>query len=345
MAARSVRWLLIAVAIILVLPVGAARASDLPAPLEADDLVTVDFARSDTDFRPLFPDLEEDRQKIVRLLALYRQALAGLGPESSLAEELGKSLPGLRFLPRVSLTLRDGHEITLVLYHGVIICPEDGDRCRRMTDPRVSRELEALARSYFVPARGVQVSSRELRMGRPVTVTSDVARAEKASILLTPSYSPMTIPSAPSPYPVPEAILLATVPVEHDRFTYTFTLTETLGTKPDCSAGRLGPGAWLLVVQAGSQTMVPVSILPEEAGKVRAVVCRRDRVLVWTPEEGLREGRVASPADRPRLLGEAPWGSPVTHVSPGFLRDWLGVAVERPYADGPPAGPGRGPGF
>jgi len=312
--------------IVLASPGGPARAADLAAP-EVGDLARVDFARSDTEFRPLFPDLEEDREKIKRLLELYRQALAALGPESTLAQELGENQPALWFLNRVRLTLRDGGCITLILYQGVIICPEDGGRCYRVTDPQVSRELEELALSYFVPAQGVRVSASQLRMGQPVTVSSDVARAKEAHILIMPSYSPMTIPSAPYPYPVPEAILIATVPVERDRFTYTFTLTETLGTKLDGSPGRLGPGAWLLVVQSGSQTMVPVSILPEEAWEPRAVGYCRGRVFVWTAGEGLNEGRRSSPADQPLLIGEARWGSPVTHVSPGFLRDWLGVAV------------------
>ncbi|MCR4419410.1 MAG: hypothetical protein QHH27_02935 [Clostridia bacterium] len=75
----------------------------------------MDFARSDADFQPLFPDLEGDREKIKHLLELYRQALANLGPESTVAEDLGENLPGLWFLPRVSLTLRGGRRITLIL--------------------------------------------------------------------------------------------------------------------------------------------------------------------------------------------------------------------------------------
>ncbi|MGB9887139.1 MAG: WD40/YVTN/BNR-like repeat-containing protein [Moorellales bacterium] len=274
MAARGLRWLLFTTVLLLLVPVAAARAADPWAPLEVSDIERVDFARSDVEFRPPFPDLEEDREKIKRLLELYGQALTGLGPESTLAEELGENQPALWFLDRVRLTLRDGRRITLIFYQGVIICPEDGDRCRRVSDPRVSRELEALARSYFVRAGGVQVSSRELRMGQQVTVSSDVAWAKEAHILIMPSYSPMTIPSAPYPYPVPEAILIATVPVEHDRFTYTFTLTETLGTKLDGSPGRLAPGEWLLVVQAGRQDMLPVSILPRAAAQPQAPLTR-----------------------------------------------------------------------
>ena len=103
-------------------------------------------------------------------------------------------------------------------------------------------------------------------MGQQVTVSSDVAWAKEAHILLTPSYWPMTIPSAPFPYPAPEAILLATVPVEHNRFTYTFTLAEEIGTKLDGSPGRIGPGAWLLVVGSGGQTVVPITMPGTELG-------------------------------------------------------------------------------
>jgi hypothetical protein len=73
--------------------------------------------------------------------------------------------------------------------------------------------------------------------------------------------------------------------------------------------------------------MVPVSILPEEAWAPRAVGYCHGRVFTWVAGEGLQEGRLTAAADRPLVIGEARWGSPVTHVSLGFLRDWLGVAV------------------
>lgn len=68
MAARSV-WLLIALLITLIFPVGAARAADLP-PLEADDLVRVDFARSDTKLPvSILPEAAEQPQAtLIRLL-------------------------------------------------------------------------------------------------------------------------------------------------------------------------------------------------------------------------------------------------------------------------------------
>ncbi|MBC7348003.1 MAG: hypothetical protein H5U00_11250 [Clostridia bacterium] len=56
--------------VILLLPAAAARAADPWAPPAVSDLKRVDFARSDADFRPLFPDLEGDREKIKHLLEL-----------------------------------------------------------------------------------------------------------------------------------------------------------------------------------------------------------------------------------------------------------------------------------
>ncbi|TDA70319.1 MAG: hypothetical protein D9V47_01915 [Clostridia bacterium] len=326
MSARSKRWLFVTAVIIFALSAAAvAQAADLPPKLAVSDLERVDFYRSDTIYRPLFPEVKEDREKIERLLALYNRAQASLGPEISFYEEFGDAMP--MFLNRVSFSLTGGRSVTMVLYQGVSLYTENLTQSRRVTDPEVSKQLEEVALSYFVPAKGVEVSARELHMGQQVTVSSDAARSKEAHILLLPSYWPVTIPSAPFPYPVPEAILLATVPVEHDRFRYTFTLAEEMGRKLDGSPGRIGPGAWQLVVESGGETMLPVTILPAEAPEPRAVVYRQGQVFTWTTGEGLRKGSLSDPADQPLLTGETKWGSPVTHVSLDFLRDWLGVPV------------------
>lgn len=323
---RSRRWLSITAVLIFTLSAAAvALAADLPPQLEVSDLERVDFTRVDTVYRALFPDLPEDRDKIDRLLELYNQALVSLGPESSLYEELGTMMP--MFLTRVSFSLTNGRSVTLVFYKGASIYTENLAWSRRVSDPEVSRELEELALNYFVPAKGVKVSSQNFRLGQEVTVSSDAARGKEAHILILPSYWPMTVPSAPYPYPVPEAILLATIPVEYDRFSYTFTLAEEIGRKLDGSSGRVGPGAWQLVVNTGGgMSVLSVFILPAEAPP-RAVLYQRGQVFTWSAGEGMRQGSLSDPADQPLLLGDARWGSPVTHVSLDFLRDWLGVPV------------------
>ncbi|KKM09712.1 hypothetical protein SY88_17375 [Clostridiales bacterium PH28_bin88] len=327
MGIRSRRLLFtIAVIIFTLSAAAAALAEDIPPQLAVSDLERVDFTRADTTYRALFPGVPEDREKIERMVELYNRAIPSLGPEVSFYEENPKGMTF--FLNQVGFSLTDGRSVTLVLYQGVSVDTGTHAKSRLVTDPEVSKELEELALSYFVPAKGVEVSAREFRMGQEVTVSSDAARGKEAYILLMPSYSPMTTPSAPFPYPVPEAILLDTVPVGNGRFSYTFTLVEETGRKLDGSPGRVGPGSWQLVVSSGGgTTMLPVTILPAEAPEPRAVVYRRGKVFTWIAGEGLRQGSLADPADQPLLISEAKWGSPDTQVSLDFLRDWLRVPV------------------
>ncbi|TDA64086.1 MAG: hypothetical protein D9V47_14625 [Clostridia bacterium] len=105
MSARSKRWLFITAVIIFTLST-AARAADLLPPLEVSDLERVDFTRSNAIYRPLFPDVQEDGEKIGRLVTLYNQALASLGPEISFYEEFGDIMP--MFLNSRSLPTRPG---------------------------------------------------------------------------------------------------------------------------------------------------------------------------------------------------------------------------------------------
>ncbi|MBC7347022.1 MAG: hypothetical protein H5U00_06135 [Clostridia bacterium] len=281
----------------------------------------VSFNRADHTFRPLYPDLPEDRVKVAGLLEAYNRALPSLGPEGSLDDVSA----GLFFLPRVHISLSGGDSVTIVLQNGVHVHPGDWRRSRRVEDAEASRELEEVAASLFVPAEGVRVEPARARLGQEVTVSSDYALGEKADILLMPSYWPVTIPSAPYPYPVPEAILLATVPVVHGRFSYTFTLAAELGRRPDGSPGKLGPGAWELMVRSGSDSTVPFTILPPQQPESRAVVYDRGKVWTWSPQEGLRAGELADPAGQPLLISDARYGTPFTHVSLPFLSAWLDV--------------------
>ena len=158
-------------------------------------------------------------------------------------------------------------------------------------------------------------------MGEALTLSSDYARGDEAVILLMPLYSPVTIPSAPHPYPVPEAILLETVPVKHDRFSYTFTLAEEMGKALDGSPGRIGPGAWGLVVNSGSgQTTLPITILPETEAPPRAVLYHQGLVYTWRAVEGVQKESLTNPSDQPLLLGDNKWGTPRTHLSLNFLQ-------------------------
>jgi len=302
-----------------------AWAVEVPPYFTVNEVERVDFSRSDTEDLPLFPDMPGDREKIERLVKLYNRARVSLGEEVSLYEDDPNVMPF--FLKRVTFTLADGDRLTMILHNGVSFYTDTPDRAWEVTSPEVSKELEELALSYFVPAQGVKINSRQFRMGEQVTVGSDSAREEEATILLMPSYWPVTIPSAPAPYPVPEAILIATVPVEHDRFSYTFTLEEEMGQTLDGSPGKIGPGAWSLVVVSGGQTMLPITILPAGQQEPRAVVYDRGRVFTWSKTKGVTAGVPVHHADQPLLVSEAKWGRPVTHVSLNFLKDWLDIPV------------------
>jgi len=304
----------------------AAWAAELPPSLTVNEVERVDFSRADTDYLPLFPDIPEDREKIERLVQLYNRAAASLAEEGQLEEE-----PlGIFFMNRITISLSDGSQIIMVLdlQNGVSFYTKERSKSRQVTDPEVSRELRETAQTYFIPAQGTDVDPRVLRLGEQVTVRSDSARGKEAQILIMPSYWPVTIPSAPAPYPVPEAILLATVPVEHDRFSYTFTLEKQMGQRMDGSPGEIGPGAWELVVVSGGQTMIPLTILPSRVPEPRAVIYDRGKVFTWNKTKGVISGVLADPSDQPLLISESKWGSPITHVSPNFLQDWLEIPID-----------------
>ena len=77
--------------------------------------------------------------------------------------------------------------------------------------------------------------------------------------------------------------------------------------------------------------MLPLTILPTEVPEPRAVVYEREKIFTWTAEEGVRQSSLVDPALQPLLISEDKWGSPVTHVSLDFLRDWLRVPVVEEY--------------
>ncbi len=296
------------------------RAAEVLPKLELDDIARVDFHRSDTWYLPLLPGIEEDREKIARLVELYNQAAVNLGPEFSLYEHDPDVMPF--FVPDVSITLTGGESVRILLYNGVSIYMDSPlpYSLRSVVDQELGDKLRKLFWAFFVPAQGVTVDSREPRMGGQMTVRSDYARGDEAVILLMPIYGPVTIPSAPYPYPIPEAILLVNIPVENDRFAYTFTLTEEIGKALDGSPGRIGPGAWGLVVNSGSvQTTLPVMILPPEEAPPRAVLYHQGQLFTWSDAEGIQIETLIDPAHQPLLLSEQEWGTPRTHLSLNFL--------------------------
>jgi len=320
-------WLAVVLScLLLVVQIGpvVAGSEGLPPTVTLDELERVDFTRSDVGFRSLFSDLPEDRPKIERLLALYNRAVANLGPEEPW--DADGSAP-LWFMPQVHLLLTDGRHITMVLHDGVSLYTDTPDRSRRVTDPEVSAELSELASSYFVPAEGVMVvDNRAVRIGQTVTVRADNIRAKKVQLFLMPSYWPRTTPSAPAPYPVPEAILVATVPVKYHRLTYTFTLTEEMGRRLDGSPGKIGPGAWELVVKGDAEWTIPMTILPPGPAEPRAVVYDRERVLTWDETEGVRINTIDHFADQPLLMQTGGHGV-ATYISLNLLQGWLEIPV------------------
>jgi hypothetical protein len=328
----AVIMILLSLALLSVVPgnLRPAWAAELPAVLKPDEIARVDFDRSDTSYRSLFPDVAEDREKIVRLTELYNEAVANLGPAYSPYDDDPNIITF--FMPRINITLAGGDHVTVALYNGVTIY-YDFRQSRSVVDRRVGDELRELFWTFFVPAQGVIVGSRELRMGGEVTISSDYARGDEALIMLMPLYSPVTIPSAPHPYLVPEAILLETVPVKHDRFSYTFTLAKEMGKALGGSPGCIGPGAWGLVVNSGSgQTTLPVIILPETEAPPRAVLYHQGLVYTWSAAEGVQKESLTNPADQPLLLGDNKWGTPRTLLSLNLLH-WLDIPLTMLAAD------------
>jgi len=339
---RFVNWRIWAVSLIMLMTLllvgkpSAAFASELPLTLDAEEIQQVDFYRSDTDYVPLFPDRAEDRQKIERLVELYNKSTSNLGMEDSLFKVVPQEM--FYFFNKVRFSLAGGDFLTMVPYQivkdeqnwGVGFYMDTPKKSRMVVDPKLSRELQEVALRYFTHAKGIEVNGRQIHMGEQLTVRSDMARGDTATILLMPSYWPVTMPSAPAPFPVPEAILIDSVPVEHDRFSYTFKLAEQMGQMLDGAPGKIAPGAWDLVVESGAETrMLPITILPSVQPEPKAVVYDRGRVLTWSKTTGLTVEMLANPKDSPMLVGEKEEGNLDTHISFDFLRMWLGVPIAK----------------
>lgn|GEM_PF-6201116 len=305
-----------------------AMADSLPANLTLNQIQRVDFGRADTSYLALFPDLEADQLKINNLLNMYNQAVINLSSEELI--DFGDSMTF--FMNSVDISLEDGQIIAMYLYNdGVYFISgyqNDGLHGYRITGGALSKKLYDLALSYFLTAQGVILNSREIRLGEEVKISSDCAWDE-AKIFLMPTYSPCTIPSAPSPYPIPEAILIAQIPVEHDRFTYTFTLTEEMGKKIDSSAGKIKEGEWqLVVISGGMSTFSSVNILPREIPEPLAVAYDRGRVYIWN-EKGIVGDYEINAQDQPLLINNSKFNEQtMTYLSLEFLQKYLGVQVK-----------------
>lgn len=300
-----------------------AEAADAAAelrPLHLEDVVRVRYhAGIETAFVPLYADRPQDRSGVEQLLAAYNQALGSLG-DAPLRPGSEPSAAG-----RITLSLRDGRNVTILLWEEEVrIAAGGADRSLRVTDDRTAARLRDLARRLFRRARGVELSARRVRLGQSLTVTADDADEPEVHILLVPQYWPVRIPSAEPPFPVPEAILVATVRPDHGYFRHTFALSETLGRRQDGSPGRIGPGAWSVWVSGAG---LPLTILPAEPGPPRAVAYVGGRVAVWTPREGLRWEGPVDPGDQPLFLSRRGEGSPYPTVTAGFLDRFLDVPV------------------
>lgn len=306
------------------------RAAKLPARLAVGEVQRVDFGHADLSFRPLFPDLAKDRAKIEKLLGLYNQAMAQLGPVEVL------NPPGTTwFLDRLCLGLAEERSVTIAFYKDAFFYTDSSQRSRKVTDAGTSKKLKEFAQTSFVSPEGLQVEPASPHLGQEVTVRSDEARGTEVHLFLLPSISPRNDPptimgnGAPLKFPAQDALLLGSAPVRHDCFTFTFNLASQMGQLPDGSPGTVGPGAWSLVlVSRHMRSGTYLLVRPPGPPPARAVVYDQGRVLTWSAEKGLSTGTLASPEDQPLLIGEGKWGPPVTHVSLNFLNDWLEVPVE-----------------
>jgi len=314
-----------------------ATAYSLPGDLTPEQIKRVDFGRADTSYIPLFPDLENDKEKIGKLLEAYNRAVKSVGAEGPI--DFGDAMTF--FMNSVSFTLSDGNIISMYLYNNgvyfISAYQDDGPHGYKFMDETAAKTFFDLALSYFVPAQGVTINSRELRLGEEVKITSDCAYGE-AKIFLMPS--PRQTSAAYYPYPTADAILIAQFPVEHDSFTYTFTLKEEIGKKVDDYTGKISPGTWEVVVVGGSMTSyIYVKVLPKEIPAPLAVAYDRGRVIVWN-EKGII-GDYSIPAqEQPLLINNSKfYEQTMTYLTFDFLHKYLQVQVsgsgEGKYLIGP----------
>lgn len=322
--------LLLGIGLLLSLWVGLSQkvmANELPVKINISDVKNISqTTMMSVTFKKLYPELKTDKNKMQSLLDVINNA--GLGREEHFDIVPAQS----PFLTSVIIELKNKQSLIITLFNSKAIFSMrfEGEKClgRRISNAKKSQEFIKLLEKSFSLTKGITLNSRIFRMGDQVIVSTDQADIEgetEANILLMPSYQPVTIPSAPAPYPVPEAILLGKVPIKYGQFSYKFKLQEAMGKLMNGKTGQISPGEWQLVV-GGS--FLPITILPHQIPQPKVVIYDHGRILTWNKQEGTKIVKYISPSEQPILISNPKISSPITHVSLNFLLKYLGVEVK-----------------
>lgn len=299
-------------------------AKALPTELSLEQIERIDFSRADLTFKPLFPDKKADREKILLFLGLYNQAIKTIGDEEKF--DFGYTF----FIPEVEITLNNGEKISFYLYDDGVYFPsgfKDGLCGFHVKDEELGKKLSNLVSSYVLTSESpeeTELNSYEVRLGEKVTVKSSYARGE-AKIYLKPMGSTITNIKSDT-----EVIFIDKIPTKHDKLSYTFTLKEEIGKKKDGTAGKIGPGEWMVVVSTeNNASYLPIKILPRETSSSLAVAYDNGRVYVWN-ESKIRSYKITNPANQPLLTNSTEFADdPITHISFDFLEKALEIPVSK----------------
>lgn len=296
---------------------------EYPILIKSDDISQIDFSRMGELYSALYSDYEEDTEKIKQLVALYNQAAGNLGERSSLYHNTSSA-----FALQYHFILNNGKVFTMLFndIEGTCIRAGDSGIAFKVKDPKLSKEIKEKSEKYFVGER-LQINPTELRMGEQITIRQDHVETDKVHIFLRPSRDGVTIPSAPQPYPTQDSILIATIPVENNRFKYSFILTPEIGKLYDGSGGKIGPGQWSLMYAGGYLSGHNLTILPSDMPEQKAVIYDRGRIYTWSQGQGVKTEILKDPKQAPFIIGESQWGGSPLDVSLKFVNDWLDIDV------------------
>ncbi|MCL6581354.1 MAG: copper amine oxidase N-terminal domain-containing protein [Firmicutes bacterium] len=303
---------------------------ELPPPVAAGDVYRVDLTRLASGWVPVFQSNGADL--IAEIAAVYEAARWKV-TSSPLPDPEPESVP---FRPHLSLLLENGvglrfvwrvEDETEVTWRG----PQGAWTSWVIKDKALADWVQAAPSRFKLPSAGDWLlPSRRLHIGDELTVRLEaLPEVEHVDIYLWPTYTPVTIPSGPEGYPVPEAALVASVKPFEAAIEFTFRLEERLGRRPDGSPLELRPGSYNIEVGGSGAVII---ILPDETPPSVAAV-KDGTLVVWSGDGGLRSYPLAG-ADVPVKNGDMVY----TWVTTTFL-DLIGVEVDQVgggYLVGPP---------
>ena len=340
-AARVILVLALLSAIVAAAVVGYRPARPVPVPdspplLTAADIYRVDLAGMERAWVPVFQTQPDAADLMAEIAAVYEGARSKVTTSPlPVPEPLSMSLP---FRPHLSLLLRSGVRLTLDwLVEDEVRVDWRGSGDARanwvVKDRTLAAWVQAAPLRFRLPSGQGDwlLPSRWLRLGDELTIHLEaLPEADRVDVYLWPSYTPVTIPSGPRGYPVPEAALIGS-PIQFEAtVNYTFRLAEHIGRRPDGSPLELRPGSYNIQVGGWGAGIL---ILPAETAPWVAAV-KDGTLYAWRPEGGVR----ASVLDEVDVPARAADGMAYTWVTTSCLK-LAGMEVRRVRGDyliGPP---------